>query len=100
MQRNPNELQPGSAAPLVFTRDAAAGDSNDCRWRIGMDADGTWRFCGCPRHRTAAGMFLKYCARHSDMAARGVVPPPSNSPPHGDAKRAPRLQCDELAVAA
>lgn len=45
----------------------------DCRWPIGKDADGAFRFCGCGFHRSAlAGKSRPYCTTHAELDRKKI----------------------------
>lgn len=58
--------------------------SDDCRWPIGKDADGQFRFCGCPFHRQQGTKSRPYCEAHAEL---DVKPPPAQSVTGGSRAR-------------
>lgn len=42
----------------------------DCRWPIGKDADGAFRFCGCQYHRESGSKARPYCEAHAKLDHR------------------------------
>lgn len=49
-------------------------EAEDCRWPIGKDADGAFRFCGCQYHRRpAASKERPYCSAHAELDRKIVV---------------------------
>lgn len=49
--------------------------AEDCRWPIGKDADGAFRFCGCQFHRdqNRPAKTRPYCDAHTVMDRRPVI---------------------------
>lgn len=60
--------------------------AEDCRWPIGKDADGKFRFCGCHFHRVSPATKRRpYCEAHARMDVRlpaEVQPAVTGKPNH------------------